>query len=78
MVIKKREENTHTSLRAQIRNLVEHRYFQPIIIGIILLNGLIIVAETYLTGNQLLITFDKIIVWIFVIELILKLTGLGF
>ncbi|MBM4761667.1 ion transporter [Bacillus sp. B15-48] len=64
-------------LRANIRKLVDHKYFQPIVIGIIFLNGLIIVAETYDEGNQLLLFLDKIIVWIFVVELFLKMVGLG-
>lgn len=64
-------------LREKIRQIVEHKYFQPFIISIILLNGVIIVAESYLTGNDLPLTLDTIIVWIFVVELALKMIGLG-
>ncbi|MFA9559142.1 ion transporter [Evansella sp. AB-rgal1] len=72
------DSNNKSSLKERIRKIVEHPNFQPIIIGIILLNGLIIVAETYFAGNSLLLTLDKIIVWIFVIELLLKVIGLGY
>lgn len=65
------------SLKSQLTAFVTHKNFQLVIIGIIFLNGLIIVAETYLQGNVVLLTLDKIIVWIFVVELILKLIGLG-
>ncbi len=78
-LIKKEETNqNNSSLRTKVRKIVEHEYFQPIIIGIILLNGLIIISETYLKGNSLLITLDRIIVWVFVLELIFKIIGLGF
>ncbi|WP_078556316.1 ion transporter [Bacillus alkalicellulosilyticus] len=66
-----------SNIRAIIRNIVLHKYFQPIVIAIIMFNGLIIVAETYFTGNSLLIIIDKIIVWVFVIEMFLKIVGLG-
>ncbi|GAE33990.1 ion transporter [Halalkalibacter akibai] len=72
------QPSNKNSIRMTVKQLIEHSYFQPIVIGIILLNGLIIVTETYLTGNSLLLSLDKIIVWIFVGELILKLVGLGF
>lgn len=65
-------------LKSKMRQLVEHKNFQSIVIGIILINGFIITAETYLVGNNLLQALDRIIVWIFVIELLLKIIGLGF
>lgn len=65
------------SVRNRIRQLVEHRNFQATVIGIILLNGLVIIAETYFIGNRALQILDRIIVWIFVAELILKMIGLG-
>lgn len=64
-------------MRESFKRLVEHRYFQPIIIGIIFLNGVIIVAETYST-SQFLVSLDKIILGIFVLEILLKITALGF
>ncbi len=72
------KSNHNRTVRDQIRQLVTHKGFQQILIAIILLNGIIIVAETYSTGNQLLLTLDLIIVWIFVAELMLKIIGLGF
>lgn len=66
------------SMRDMLEKLVEHQYFQWTIVGLILLNGLIIVAETYLTGNVVLLALDKIIIWIFVLEVVLKTSGLGF
>lgn len=75
----KKEETTNSknSLRTKIRNLVEQERFQSIIIGIILLNGLVIIAETYFIGNTTLQILDRIILWVFVAELLLKITGLG-
>lgn len=64
-------------MRESFKQLVEHRYFQSIIIGIIFLNGVIIVAETYSTSS-FLVYIDKIILGIFVLEILLKVTGLGF
>lgn len=72
------KSNEKSNLRDQIHQLVVHKSFQQILIAIILLNGIIIVAETYSTGNRLLLTLDLVIVWIFVAELILKIFGLGF
>lgn len=64
-------------MRHAIRRLVEHRQFQPVVIGIIFLNGIVIVAETYLPGSLLLLTLDKFILGLFVLELLLKVSGLG-
>ncbi|GAB6927872.1 hypothetical protein JCM10914A_18550 [Paenibacillus sp. JCM 10914] len=65
-------------MRAAFKKLVETPYFHSIIIGIILLNGLVIVAETYETGSLFLLTLDKIILGIFVVEILIKIIGLGF
>jgi len=65
------------NLRKNMREIVEHKHFQTIIIGIILLNGLIIITETYYRGNNLLLILDKMIVWIFVLEMVVKIGGLG-
>ncbi|WP_233201430.1 ion transporter [Sporosarcina sp. P13] len=72
-----KEWNGRGSLRDFITKLVMHKYFQPVIISIILLNGLIIVSETYFAGNSVLLALDLIIVWIFVLEVLLKLVGYG-
>lgn len=63
--------------RAGIRQLVLHQRFQALVIALIFLNGFAIVLETYVSGNRLLFFIDKVIVWLFVIELTLKLYGLG-
>ncbi|PRO66850.1 ion transporter [Alkalicoccus urumqiensis] len=60
-----------------IEKLVLHPWFQRIIIALILLNGVVITAETYLPGNDVLLTIDTIIVWLFVLEAAVKLKGLG-
>ncbi len=65
-------------MRAAFRQLVEHPYFQPIIIGIIFLNGAVIVAETYITGSLLLLALDKVILGIFILEILMKIIGFGF
>lgn len=74
----KEEGNGRGFLRDIITKLVMNKYFQPVIISIIIINGLIIVGETYFTGNSVLLTLDLIIVCIFVLEVILKLVGFGF
>lgn len=71
------KEELHNVMRHAIRRLVEHRQFQPVVIGIIFLNGIVIVAETYLPGSLLLLTLDKLILGLFVLELLLKVSGLG-
>lgn len=63
-------------MRAVIRQWVEHRYFQTFIIGLIFLNGIIIVAETY-TGSRILLALDKLILVLFVLEIAVKIIGLG-
>lgn len=65
-------------MRVALKKLVEHPYFHNIITSIIFLNGVIIVAETYDTGNSWLLIVDKIILAIFVFELMIKIAGLGF
>ncbi len=65
-------------LRVKLKQLVNSKNFQAIIIGIIVFNGLVIIAETYFRGNDLLQLLDRVIVWIFVVELVLKIAGLGF
>ncbi|MFS0723137.1 ion transporter [Paenibacillus sp. 1P07SE] len=77
MHIHKDSNRDRRSIRSFIRELVEHRYFQPAVIGIILLNGIIIVLETYYVGHPLLFALDRIIIWIFVLEMVLKTVGLG-
>ncbi|WP_232321184.1 ion transporter [Sporosarcina ureae] len=72
-----KEWNGRGSLRDLITKLVMHKYFQPVIISLILINGLIIVSETYFAGNSVLLALDLIIVWIFALEVILKLVGYG-
>ncbi|GEL07727.1 ion transporter [Salisediminibacterium halotolerans] len=64
-------------LRKNMRQIAENRYFQPLIIAVILFNGVLIVAESYLPGQPLLLALDNIVVWIFVIELLIKMTGFG-
>ncbi|MDQ0258119.1 voltage-gated sodium channel [Evansella vedderi] len=66
-----------SNLRTNLKQMVEHKNFQAIIIAIIIFNGFIIIAETYLKGNSLLLVLDKIIVWVFVLEMVVKLGGLG-
>ncbi|MBD2846297.1 ion transporter [Paenibacillus sp. IB182496] len=63
--------------RGRIRALVEHPLFQPMVIGLIMFNGLVIIMETYDAGNRLLFALDRIIIWLFVLEVLLKIAGLG-
>ncbi len=63
--------------RNKLGEIVENKYFQAIIIAIIVLNGLVIIGETYFVGNRMLQLLDRIIIWIFVAEMVIKLVGLG-
>lgn len=65
-------------MRVALKKLVENPYFHNIITSVIFLNGVIIVAETYDTGNSWLLIVDKIILAIFVFELMIKIAALGF
>lgn len=65
-------------MRNAFKKLVEYSYFQIIITAIIFLNGVVIVAETYAPGNSWLLVIEKIILVIFVLELIIKMIGFGF
>lgn len=66
-----------SSFRDPIRKLVEHPYFQPAVVALILLNGIVIVAETYIMESFTLYIMDKIILWVFTLELLLKLFAWG-
>ncbi|APC50339.1 ion transporter [Virgibacillus halodenitrificans] len=66
-----------SDFRATIKKLVEHKNFQSAVIAIIVLNGIVITAETYFIGNTFLQAVDRIIIWVFVVELLLKMIGLG-
>ncbi|MYL60741.1 ion transporter [Virgibacillus halodenitrificans] len=66
-----------SDFRATIKKLVEHKNFQSAVIAIIILNGIVITAETYFIGNTFLQAVDRIIIWVFVVELLLKMIGLG-
>ncbi len=63
--------------RNKLGEIAENKYFQAIIIAIIVLNGLVIIGETYFVGNRMLQLMDRIIIWIFVAEMVIKLVGLG-
>lgn len=65
----------------QIKNFTESNAFQSFIVGIILLNAVIIGAETYpyMAENYgtLLYSLDHLCLWIFVLEIVLKLIACG-
>lgn len=64
-----------------IKNLTESAAFQNFIVGIILLNAVVIGAETYpyMANNygQLLYSLDHLCLWIFVLEIVLKMFACG-
>ncbi|WP_084715740.1 ion transporter [Virgibacillus sp. SK37] len=66
-----------SDFRATIKKLVQRKNFQSAVIAIIVLNGIVITAETYFIGNTFLQAVDRIIIWVFVVELLLKMIGLG-
>lgn len=65
-------------MREAFKKLVEHSYFHMIITSIIFLNGVVVVAETYTPGNSWLLVIEKIILVIFVLEIMIKMVGFGF
>ncbi|WP_246050178.1 ion transporter [Aquibacillus sediminis] len=73
------EERADNPPRAnKLKKVVEHKNFQTLIIGLILLNGLIVIAGTYSTGyTNLLNGMDRVLVWIFFVEMVLKMAAFG-
>ena len=69
------------SLRERIRALVEHRTFQRTIISLILLNGVTLglgTTETFDTQHApWLALFDKLVVGVFVVEVLLRVAARG-
>ena len=68
-------------ITAIAKSIVEHRLFQPFIIGVILFNAVLIGMETYPGAVNVFGTslehLDQICLWIFVIEIVLKIIALG-
>ncbi|MDH5229645.1 MAG: ion transporter [Gammaproteobacteria bacterium] len=68
-------------MRQVCQKIVKHRYFDPVIIGFILLNGLILGLETSadLVTNygQWMVWGNQFILGIFIIEAILKITAVA-
>ena len=64
-------------LQTYSRKIVEHPLFQPIVIGIILLNAIFVGIETYGSlyekYREWFLTFDIIVLILFTIEIILKM-----
>ncbi|SDM67658.1 ion transporter [Sediminibacillus halophilus] len=77
MSANKRVSNQQHIPRNKLGEIAENKYFQAIVIAIIVLNGLVIIGETYFVGNRMLQLLDRIIIWIFVAEMVIKLVGLG-
>jgi voltage-gated sodium channel len=68
-------------LRAKLKQLVEHPIFTRTIIALIIINAILLGLETYpavmsAIGPYLKLA-DKIILWIFVVELVLRLFAYG-
>ena len=65
--------------RISIKNIVEHRYFENVILVLIVINAIVLGMETsqYAMENagQVLLALDNTILGIFVVELILRLVA---
>ncbi|UCZ54653.1 ion transporter [Bacillus shivajii] len=70
-------EQTTPKWKQHLQNLVEHKYFHTAIILLILFNAIIVGIETYPTiyadYKSLFFTLDFILLWIFTIEIALRL-----
>ncbi|MCD8508975.1 MAG: ion transporter [Bacillus sp. (in: Bacteria)] len=66
-----------TTWKNTIRKLVEHRYFSRIIISLILFNAIVVGVETYPAiydeHKQLFFRIDAILLWIFTVEIAMRL-----
>ena len=64
-------------MRASLSRLLNHRLFEPIIMGLIIFNAILLALETFpgimALAGPLILTLDKIILGIFVIEIILRM-----
>ena len=66
-----------TTMRARIRNLIEHRYVQNLIITLILINAVLLGLETSPSimsdAGIFILALDQIILFLFVIEILLRI-----
>jgi len=66
---------------SQTKKITESKSFQRFIIGVIIFAGVLVGAETYKSfaaeHHSLLHILDKIVLWIFVIEIVLKMISEG-
>ena len=69
------------SLQSRCHKLAESSRFQNAILALIVLNALTIGVETFTWSDQittLLEALDAVILWVFIIELLIRLVGAGF
>ncbi|MDZ5711898.1 ion transporter [Jeotgalibacillus haloalkalitolerans] len=66
-------------LKSQLALIAEHRTFNAVIIGLILLNAVLIGLETYPSiysnYSDLFIGADRILLWLFTIEILIRLVA---
>ncbi|ADU30026.1 ion transporter [Evansella cellulosilytica] len=70
-------EKNLPSWKKTVQHIVDHKYFSRVIIGLILFNAIIVGLETYPTiyenYKQLFFQIDMTLLWIFSIEIILRI-----
>ncbi|GGR54241.1 voltage-gated sodium channel [Nocardioides luteus] len=69
----------NAGLRGRVRTLVDNETFQRIIIGVIILNAVVLGAETAVPAGLAheLAVFDNVLLGVFVVELALRLVAYG-
>ena len=64
-------------MKAALSRLLNHRLFEPVIMGLIIFNAILLALETspgvMAVAGPLILTIDKLILGIFVIEIILRM-----
>lgn len=68
------------TVRERLRSLVEHRWFQRVVLGVIIANAVVLGLETSIvTGpaDQVLQVLDDVLLWFFVTEIALRLVAHG-
>ncbi|MGI5191263.1 ion transporter [Promicromonospora sp. CA-289599] len=68
------------TVREHLRRLVEHRWFQRAVLGVIIANAVVLGLETSISAgraDQVLQVLDDVMLWFFVTEIALRLVAHG-
>lgn len=66
-----------SNIRRKVTNIVQHKYFTGIVLGLIMFNAIVVGIETYPkiyeANKELFFLIDKALIWIFTIEIVLRM-----